>query len=77
MVQGRGERTGHSRLFLKSPKNVSPRKAICETANSLFWKPIFYHVFKVTKKQRAVKFEDLNPLRSWDTKGIVTPVDGP
>ena len=25
----------------------------------------------------AVKFDDLNPLRYWDTKGIVTPENGP
>ena len=25
----------------------------------------------------SVKFDDLNPVRSWDTKGIVAPETGP
>ena len=61
----------------KSQKLFGPEKPFVKTANRLFWKADLLHYFKETKRKMIVKFDDLNPLRSWDTKGIVAPEDGP
>ena len=50
----------------------SPEKPFVKLPTACFGKPIFSHVFKVTKSKMTVKLDDLNPLRTWDTKGIVT-----
>ena len=54
-----------------------PEKPFEKLPTAYFGRPIFKRVFKVTKSKLTVKFDDLNPLRSWDTKGIVTPENGP
>ena len=61
----------------KSRKLLGSEKPFVKLPTACFGKPIFYHVFKVTKRNVTVKFYDLNPFRSWDTKRIVTPEDGP
>ena len=63
--------------FSKVPKTSRARKAICETTNRLLWKADLLTCFQANKRKITVRFEDLNPLRSWDTKGIVTPENGP
>ena len=63
--------------FSKVPKTFRARKAICEIANRLFWKADLLTCIYATKRKITVKFEELNPLLSRDTKGIVTPENGP
>ena len=61
----------------KSRKLFGPEKPFAELPTACFGEPIFQHVFKVTKRKMTVKCDDLSPLRSWITKGIVTPENGP
>ena len=60
----------------RSRKLFGPEKPFVKVPTAFFGKPIFERVFKVTKRKVTVKFDNLNPLRSWDTKGIVTPENG-
>ena len=48
----------------QGPVSQKSRKAISETANRLFWKADLLTCFKLTKRNKSVKFDDLNPLRS-------------
>ena len=48
--------------FLESPENFSGPKS---------------HLWKLKKRKITQRFDELNSLRSWDTKGIVTPENGP
>ena len=61
----------------KSRKHFGPEKTFVKLLTACFGKPIFKHVFKLTKRNTSVEFDDSNPLRSWNTKGIVTPESGP
>ena len=65
--------------FSKVPKTFPTRKAICEATNRLFWKADLLSCFQGNKKIKrkvAVKFDNLNPLRSWDRRRIVAPENG-
>ena len=48
--------------FSNVPITFQARKAICETANRLFWKADLLTC--LTKRKMTVKFEDLNPFCS-------------
>ena len=63
--------------FSNVPKTFRARKAICKSANRLSRKADLLRYFQGNKNKLNAKFDDLNPLRSWDTEGIVTPENGP
>ena len=48
----------------KSRKLFGPEKPFVKLPNACFGKPTFQHVFKPTKRNMSVKFDDLNPLHS-------------
>ena len=48
----------------KVPKTFRPRKAILNLPTACSGKPIFWHVFKVTKSKLTVKFDHSNTLLS-------------
>ena len=55
---------GSGARFSKVPITFRARKAICETANCVFWKADLLTCLSGNKKKKTVKFDDLNPLRS-------------
>ena len=61
----------------KSRKLFGPENPFVNLSTACSGKPIFSHVVKVTKSKMIVKFDDLNPLRSCDKEGVVTPENGP
>ena len=48
----------------KSRKLFGPEKSFEKLPTACFGKPIFLHVFKVTKIKITVKFDELNHFRS-------------
>ena len=55
---------GLGRVSRKSRKRFGPEKPFVKLLSACFGKLIFLHVFMVAKSKMAVKFDDLNPLRS-------------
>ena len=59
----------------KSRELLGPEKPFVNISNRLFrTEPIScLHILKITKSKLTSTFDNLNLLRSWNTKGIVTP----
>ena len=65
-------------LFLESPANFSgPKSQLYKLQSACFEKLIFSHVFNVRKTKTIAKFDDLEPRRCEDIKGVVTPEISP
>ena len=61
----------------KSQKCFGSEKPFVKLLTAYFAETIIQRVFKVTKRKMTVKLDDLNPLHSRDTKGMVTHENGP